>query len=58
MITSVFDHRPLPAFDGVSLEIAEESAAGTTISYPVAPASSASFLDHLDTPADGTSARE
>lgn len=51
VLTAVFDHRPLPAFDGVSLEIQEESAAGTTIVYPTAPPSSASFLNRLDTPA-------
>lgn len=52
VLTAVFDHRPLPSFDGVSLEIQEESAAGTAVVYPVAPSSPASFIDHLETPAE------
>lgn len=58
VLTSVFDHRPLPAFDGVSLEIVEESASGTLVVYPVAPPSSASFLDHLETPGDSVPSGE
>lgn len=51
VLTAVFDHRPLPAFDGVSLEIVEESATGSVMVYLAAPPSSESFLDHLDAPA-------
>ena len=44
----VIDHRPLPAFDGVSLGIVEEGAAGPVVVYPVAPPISARFIDLLD----------
>jgi len=46
-LTCVFEHRPLPAFDGVSLEIAQESKNGRETLYPVAPPSDESFLDHV-----------
>ena len=36
VLTSVFEHRPLPAFDGLSLEIEEEGADGIRTLYPVA----------------------
>lgn len=36
VLTSLFEHRPLPAFGAASLEIAEESAAGRRIVYPAA----------------------
>lgn len=58
VLTAVFDHRPLPAFDGASLEIVEESATGSVVVYPVAPPSSASFIDHLDVPAEIAPASE
>lgn len=45
LLTAVFNHRPLPAFDGISLEIVQESKSGTTILYPAAEPSEASFLD-------------
>jgi transcriptional regulator with XRE-family HTH domain len=48
VLTAVFEHQPLPAFDGVSLEIAEESKSGTTVVYPAAAPSEASFLDDVD----------
>lgn len=48
VLTAVFDHRPLPAYDGVSLEIGQESRSGTTIMYPVAEPSEASFLEGAD----------
>lgn len=48
VLTAVFDHRPLPAFDGVSLEIVEESKEGSVVVYPVAAADSASPLDGLE----------
>lgn len=34
VLTAVFAHRPLPAFDGVSLEIVEESKDAKAILYP------------------------
>jgi predicted RNase H-like HicB family nuclease len=36
VLTSVFEHRPLPAFGDALLEIEEESAAGSRIVYPAA----------------------
>jgi predicted RNase H-like HicB family nuclease len=36
VLTSVFEHRSLPAFDGLSLEIEEESAQGSRTLYPAA----------------------
>lgn len=48
VLTEVFEHQPLPAFDGVSLEIVEESKSGTTVVYPAAAPSVASFLDDVD----------
>ena len=48
VLTAVFEHQPLPAFDSVSLEIVEESKSGTTVVYPAAAPSAASFLDDVD----------
>jgi len=48
VLTAVFEHRPLPEYDGVALEIVEESKDGTTVVYPVAPPSDASFLDGIE----------
>jgi transcriptional regulator with XRE-family HTH domain len=48
VLTAVFEHQPLPAFDGVSLEIVEESKSGTAVVYPMAAPSAASFLDGVD----------
>jgi predicted RNase H-like HicB family nuclease len=36
VLTAVFEHRPLPAFGDVSLEIEEKSAGGRRIVYPAA----------------------
>ncbi len=36
VLTAVFAHRPLPAFDGVSLEIVEEAKDSRTVLYPEA----------------------
>lgn len=47
VLTAVFDHRPLPAFDGASLEITQESKESTSVLYPAAEPSAASFLDAL-----------
>ncbi len=47
-LTCVFEHRPLPAFDGVSLEIVQESKGGREVLYPVVPPSDESFLNHVD----------
>jgi transcriptional regulator with XRE-family HTH domain len=48
VLTAIFDHQPLPAFDDVSLEITEESRDGATVLYPIAPPDRASFLDDSD----------
>jgi predicted RNase H-like HicB family nuclease len=48
VLTSIFEHQPLPAFDGVSLEIVEEGRDGAKVLYPAAESSGASILDHLD----------
>ena len=45
VLTEVFEHHPLPAYDGVSLEIVEEGASGEMVVYPAAEASGESFLD-------------
>ncbi len=47
-LTAVFEHQPLPAFDGVSLEIVEESKSGTTGVYPAAAPCEEGFLDGVD----------
>jgi predicted RNase H-like HicB family nuclease len=41
VLTCVFEHQPLPAFDGVSLEIVAERKDGSKALYPVAPSSAA-----------------
>jgi predicted RNase H-like HicB family nuclease len=54
VLTAIFEHQPLPAFDGVSLEIVEEGRDGATVLYPAkvlypaAESSEASILDHFD----------
>jgi transcriptional regulator with XRE-family HTH domain len=48
-LTAVFEHRPLPAFDGNSLEIVEESREGTVVVYPESPSTASGPLDHLAT---------
>jgi predicted RNase H-like HicB family nuclease len=48
VLTAVFDHQPLPVFDGVSLEIVEEGKDGTRVLYPVAESGAASPLDHME----------
>lgn len=58
VLTNVFEHRPLPSFDGVSLEIVEENKAGSHIVYPVAPLSDASPLDVFDEDEAGEDAEE
>jgi len=48
VLTSIFEHQPLPDFDGVSLEIVEEGRDGAKVLYPAAEPSEASILDHVD----------
>ncbi len=48
VLTAIFEHQPLPAFDGVSLEIVEEGKDGSTVLYPAAESSESSFLDHFE----------
>src|SRR5260221_10461801 len=52
VLTAIFEHQPLPAFDGVSLEIVEEGRDGAKVLYPAAESSAesseASILDHFD----------
>lgn len=47
VLTAVFDHRPLPAFDDTSLEIEEERPDGTVTVYPAAAGGLESPLDGL-----------
>lgn len=48
VLTAVFEHRPLPTYDGVSLEIVEESKGVEMVIYPAAAATGESFLDDME----------
>ena len=53
-LTAIFEHRPLPAFDGNSLEIVEESRNGTVVVYPEAQTVASSSPDHLGANTEST----
>jgi len=45
VLTAVFEHRALPAYDDASLQIIEEDAAGERVVYAATVANDASFAD-------------